>query len=676
MRDRAERPRIEVRPIHVGDFERLTSVIELAARHKRTLGFMPDAGFVERVEQGTLLVALDGGELVGYALYDLPRQHVRLIHLCVSTEHRGRGVARLLVDEISKKHHDRVGLVARCRRDYAANRMWPALGFTPRGESRGRGAADRILTSWWRSHGHPDLFTRWISEPGLLAIIDLNVFLDLTVRAVDPVAEEALSLTADWLAGQVELAITGQVLVEIYELSDDTERQNQARLAANFQQIDADATRVDKNFELLASRLGGAALRELGRMDVMHVAAAAAAEAHLFVTRDQKLIREIKDLALEEFGLRVVRPSDVVVHLDELARASVYRPAALLDTKLSVATVGSWSEDELVPLIDHSGGERRPTFVRALREDALDSKNTTRLMIRGPEGGVLAYWSFRVNNALLQVRVLRVAARPLQSTLARQVLFQLRQEARKAGCHSITVMDEHVGAVVVGALEEDGYLRVDQRWMAAVVDLCSSYAEICKAVQSNTPSLAAGDEPLSDALVGRLERAWWPAKVIDAGLQNYLVPIRPIWADQLFGLQPDLFGRANLLGISREHVYYRSNYGLRLTAPGRLLWYKSGVGGGVVGCSRLVEVRVDRPANLHSRFQHLGVWQRTDVMRAAARNGLACALRFADTEHFLRRVTLQRLRVIAQNCRMGTLQSPVKIDSETFARLYREGRGR
>jgi hypothetical protein len=63
----------------------------------------------------------------------------------------------------------------------------------------------------------------------------------------------------------------------------------------------------------------------------------------------------------------------------------------------------------------------------------------------------------------------------------------------------------------------------------------------------------------------------------------------------------------------------------------------------VIACSRLEEVIAARPAELHQRFRHLGVWQQDQVTRAA-RNGTALALRFADTEIFPHRVPLRRIR--------------------------------
>ncbi|MDP9344518.1 MAG: hypothetical protein M3P44_02145 [Actinomycetota bacterium] len=70
---------IEIHP----DTAEFDAVLMLWRANRKTLGFLPDEGFVERAERGTLLGARAGGDLVGYVLFDLPDNKVKLVHLCV-----------------------------------------------------------------------------------------------------------------------------------------------------------------------------------------------------------------------------------------------------------------------------------------------------------------------------------------------------------------------------------------------------------------------------------------------------------------------------------------------------------------------------------------------------------------------------------------------------------------
>jgi predicted transcriptional regulator len=143
-----------------------------------------------------------------------------------------------------------------------------------------------------------------------------------------------------------------------------------------------------------------------------------------------------------------------------------------------------------------------------------------------------------------------------------------------------------------------------------------------------------------------------------------------------------LMPRSDVLGISREHVYYRSSGRRGESVPARLLWYVSdgisqGEGQMVVGSSRLDEVLIDTPEALFSKFEHLGVYGRVEVQEAADTSGRAMALRFSDTEIFPKPVTLRRLTSLARGLGLpwssNLLISLSKINNELFQAIYQEG---
>src|SRR4051795_8987651 len=92
-----------VREVELGsdDFDR---VLELHRTEKRWLGFLPDAGFKDRAAAGTLLAAQQNGRVVGYVLYDLPGDWVKVVHLCVDPAARGSGLARAMIDALSARN--------------------------------------------------------------------------------------------------------------------------------------------------------------------------------------------------------------------------------------------------------------------------------------------------------------------------------------------------------------------------------------------------------------------------------------------------------------------------------------------------------------------------------------------------------------------------------------------
>jgi hypothetical protein len=389
-------------------------------------------------------------------------------------------------------------------------------------------------------------------------------------------------------------------------------------------------------------------------------------------------------VAERDHGLRILRPAAVVVHLDELARAEAYRPAALLDTSYRRHLIGVENESDLTVLVNQSAGERPRDLVRTVRE--LGLAGSDRVGIYNPEGQIVAAVATVHRDGVLTIPLLRTANTGLADTLARQLLFQLRQQARDAGAAIIRITDRYSSAGARLAAVSDGFHQADDEYYAFVVDECGPAAQVehhvaVAARQAGVPEPAPLRSDMPAVAAAELERIWWPAKITDSGLPTYLIPIQQAFSVDLLGV-PHAFVRHDALGLAREHVYYRSPRGLRLQAPARLLWYISGTGTGVayqpgvVACSQLDSVVTDTPQELHSRYRHLGVWDLGTILQAS-RDGQVQALRFTNTEP-LAQIPLPRLRKIAtaHGHRSVPPQGPVRLPAELFAALYQEGRPR
>ncbi|GAA2919643.1 MULTISPECIES: GNAT family N-acetyltransferase [Streptomyces] len=209
------------------DEQLLAAVIDLGNRNRRTLGFLPRAAFGQAAETGTLLAAVEGTRLAGYALYGLPADRIRLTHLCVEDVYRGQGVNQRLVEAISSRHADRLGILLKCRKNYGLDKMWTRLGFQPRTEVDGLGGTREPLVVWWRSHGHPELFTDLEPTALVTAAMDCNVFADLHSSYQRNGSEETKALAAEWLAGLLELVVLPQLVDEIHDIDQAAERRTQ-----------------------------------------------------------------------------------------------------------------------------------------------------------------------------------------------------------------------------------------------------------------------------------------------------------------------------------------------------------------------------------------------------------------------------------------------------------------
>jgi GNAT superfamily N-acetyltransferase len=667
------------------DRQALDQIIALGDRSRKTLGFMPRGGFIQAADSRTLLAAIRDDHVAGYALFSLPRQVVRLTHLCVGEGVRGTGVARRLVDAISEKHADRFGITLKCRNDYPASGLWPRLGFEAQGEVKGRGRERKPLTIWWRDHGHPSLF----SAPealGLLRVsIDLNVFLDLESGAGLRDTSASRALTDDWLADQVELVVASELAVELARLPAGPEKERQHRAARKYPQLVADARAVDALAERVTEyvrKTQGVSLDgdSADQSDVRHLVEASLSGVTVLASNDEKL-REWAGKTVGITSVQVMHPSDVILHVDELSRAQAYRPVQLQDTRWQLAPVRSQTEVELLTFTHGTQGERKSDYLRLIRRIAAGGRQWTRTVLRSPQDKPIAFYASGPAGDELTVPIFRVAAQDLEQTVTRQILFRLRDQARRDGCSVLRITEPNLAGETQRIIREDGFLKLGDDWLALVINACGPAAVIDERVSTAAnrlglvlPTLRPS---LSAVIAADLERTLWPAKITDSLLPSYLVPIRPAWAGDLFGIRPTLTPRPNMLGLSREHVYYRSPTP-RTAAPARLLWYVTDARRGgvtsVIGCSRLEESLLGKPAVLFQQFRHLGVWDLDNIKKAAKANG-AEALRFADTEIFEREISLRRLKQIAaEHCHALTLRSRQKIDADLFAAIYQEGK--
>jgi GNAT superfamily N-acetyltransferase len=676
-------PPVEVVVVRPEDAELLDAVIRLADANRKYLGLMPKGAFVDLSGQARLLAATIGGQLAGYALYDVARGRVRLVHLCVAGGYRRRGVARALLVALTRRHSDLRGVSVKCRRDYPAATIWPTLGFQLMGETVGRGKGREVVDLWWLSHGLPDLFSSsGLDDSEMLVAIDHNVFLDLIRDRPGAGPDESRALESDWLQGLVRLAVTHETRNEIWRLPNQSDRDWQRSKVSRFHELNYRPEDEQQARDRLASAVGD--IPEAEASDVRHLISAAAGGARVLVTRDDEFIARYGDVAAETLGLRILRPSDLVAHLDEVASAAKYRPVELQGTDFQVSAYGAEAGQELEEFLNHAAGERRAELRAHLRALA-GERQTNGQWVRDPAGRVLAAWATRPlgGGRGLEVPLLRVRAdESLGLTVGRLIVRSVKELALEHGSDLVQITDPYLPRQLLPDLADDGFARVEgsATLAAAIIDARTSDEAVT--MLHGHPladrAVAAIDASSLPTQIAALERELWPLKLLDRPLQNYLVPIQPKWAERLLGFRPTLFSRPALLGLSRELVYYRSPRG-NPKSPSRIAWYASGTGarrvGAVIAVSRLIDVEVDTPERLHRRNRQLGVWGLGDI-RASARGGQASALRFADTELLHRPVSYERLMACARERRVGTLQSPTVIDPQLFGQVYREGTGR
>jgi GNAT superfamily N-acetyltransferase len=194
----------------------LSKVISLGDINKATLGLFPKEAYKESASKKRIIVAIDENteELVGYLLYSISRRQmlVSVVHLCTASAWQGKGISKLLFEKLKSLTKDGYLRVrVRCRVDYAANKIWPKLGFVFVRDMNGRGKKGTKLAEWKFEYDHPSLFSyvlRQNENKKVKIVIDANVLYQLQAPEI-PKNEESLPLLEPWL--DVDLYVTPEI---------------------------------------------------------------------------------------------------------------------------------------------------------------------------------------------------------------------------------------------------------------------------------------------------------------------------------------------------------------------------------------------------------------------------------------------------------------------------------
>ena len=689
---------------------------DLGRRNRNTLGFFPVGAFDEYASKGSLLVALNkDGDLCGYILYRVANRGgawpiAIIVHLCIDSTHRRKGIARKLLGEVRRITESQyLRLELKCRHDYEENIIWPKLGFIYKGEVTGKKGLP--LDRWemeLRRLPLLALIEHEVNDQKIKAVIDANVF----YRLQDPIptenvhenilSEEAKALEENWLSDDVSLFITDETYNEIQRNDDPAERERRLRYANSFDSISSDFKKIqsiEQQMEVHFSR----AYKDSLRSDIRQIAYTIAADFSFFITQDSRLIKKSDDIH-SDFGLKIVSPGGFIGRLDEVIRETEYRPAQLAGTRsLTTSRVCSEDIDSLYPLFRHENpAERKGEFERKLRyyfSQPQSFKVEITSQGKSEPHSIVAY--DRSQSAMIGIPMIRISKASLSSTVLRYILNKIVVASASEKRPFIQISDSTIRSDVRKGLEESGFSLIEGSWCKFSSHALCMYYDICDHLIESKNHVAQASllldgliSALSNAidrkdplLFADLERRLWPAKILDANIPNYIVPIRTQWAQNLFdeGLaEKTLWGADKDLILRSENIYYRSNHSFgEICGPARILWYVSydskypEASMQIRACSALDEVIMGRPKDIFRRFQRLGVYEWSDVLRTAGNKleNNIMALRFSNTELLKKPVGLPEIQQILSRGEGKKLvvQSPQRINQKSFARIYQAG---
>lgn len=296
----------------------------------------------------------------------------------------------------------------------------------------------------------------------------------------------------------------------------------------------------------------------------------------------------------------------------------------------------------------------------------------------------------------------RVAKSQIGSIIAKHLAFQIITQNSHLESSLIRVTDTFLSPEVTGALVKLGFTYSNKCWIKANINGLFSVPKLEEVLSAfsiafsdhskffdNLNSFLMNSDPtenLHEFL--SIEKILFPAKIREIRIPCYIVPIKPIWAMNLFDFnlaKQDLFGGDPSLLFNIENVYYRSCKPRLPKAPGRILWYITKGSGNLSGtmsikaCSYVNEVYIDKAKILFKKNSNLGVYKWPDVFEVAKQrdeNDVMSFL-FDFTEQFENPIRRNAINDIWQNEKHRNFypRTPIEISPELFDHFYKIGKG-
>lgn len=682
----------------------LAAVKKLGRENAYTLGFLPEGAFDERAQKKQIVAAIDENErCVGYLLYRIANRKAKIVHLCIDESSRCKGVARVLIENLKLTTKDLLGISLKCRRDYEATKVWKKFGFIPIGESKGRGKEAKTLIYWWLNHGHPTLFDISVEENNkekINIVVDANVFFDFDDESRDGFVESN-SLKADWLEDSLNICLVDEIYQEINRNEDATIRLASREKAAQFSLLSCNKTKAQTIYKEIEGFFpkDKSRLTDRDRSDIQQVSEAICSDVQYFVTRDNFLLKRISDKVFNQFGVKIIRPSDLIIQIDEIRRESEYQPARLSGTEIKMTLVKGGQVDDLTNAFQYR--EPKAHFQKNFRSYLSKPEIFTCFQIIDENHKLLALIVYgNLEQSILEVPLFRISKNKLSATLVRHLILKAIHDSLSKGKTSIRFKDEFLDNEIKTALVDEGFIETHEGWVKFHIKLVATKAEIpqeLKQITIKTKDEEAFLNNISDILnksyfeldaqiFADIEKSLYPIKISDALLPCFIIPIQPQWAKELFDEElanQGLFRAKRDLALRKEQIYYRSKLNPGgLKSPARVLWYVSQGKtnyvdvGAIRACSMIDEILIDKPKSIYKSFKRLGIYEWKHVYTLAKNNidNEIMAIRFSHTQLFQKPVKFETLKrtLESYNCK-SRLQSPAQISQDAFIEIYKKG---
>ncbi|MFV0267369.1 MAG: GNAT family N-acetyltransferase [Draconibacterium sp.] len=671
----------------------LKEVIDLGNKHSKTLGFMPEGGFVDHARKKWIVVALKDDIVVGYLLFRLGKKNLKvsITHLCVKEDYRGQNIAFKLIDQLKEKYQNVfTGITLSCRTDYThASKLWDRYGFIKKNEVRSRSIEENYLIKWWYDFNNLDLFQ--LSEKysdKMKVLLDANILIKLRDKNLNEY-KEVESLVADWLIDEVDYYFAQEMFNEICRDSDKS-RANRTRIfLQNYHEAKFDVSDFSEIEKELQIYLKGTSTNDVS--DRKQLAECIAAGIEYFITGD-KNIHTVKDIIENTYNVLILTPTEFLLEIDQLKNSSEYYPIRLAG---AVHTTKKVDKKELNQLADiflcKSEGELKNELQERIEKLVKESVDSELKVVLNPKNETIAVWGNKINENELFVPLLRVVDNNLSMTLFSQLMTDIVEFSILHNLSRIVISEKYISKDWLNIIQARGFSKIEENWVKIVLNdfissnqLLKKYPfikdhlepDILKVISSN-------DNPeLKQSLLYEIERRFFPLKIADLEMPCYIIPIKPYWASQLFdklAASQMIFGANPEKIWNHENVYYRNIKPVTEKFPARILWYVSSQDSysrqkSIVATSYLNDMTVDKVKKQFRKYKKFGIYEWKDIYELAKYEieNEVKAIVFSNTEVFQKVIPFDKVTeiLLSKGFKRNTFTSPLEVNKDVFKSVY------
>lgn len=659
----------------------------LGRKNSSTLGFMPEGGFEDHARNKCIIIAHDGGTLVGYLMFRVvPRfSRVSIVHLCVNENYRGKGISIELLNALKNKYEKHYrGISLSCRTDFNhAVSIWRSFGFVPVKKIRSRSFDVNYLNKWWYDFHQPNLFTEAATYK-VKALLDMNIIVKLrdinSKQSVTP-NEDPRGLLADWLIDETELCFAPEVYNEIDRDKNQARATSTRKFLSSFTQIDVKVEEQKGVVRELEKIITGKSENDIS--DRKQIASCIVSQIPYFITYDDGILNSKEEIE-KQYQIQIYNPQEFIIHIDQLIHGEEYIPRQLKG--VSSNSVSKLTADDIAYCINkfwmQKEKENKQNF-SALISNLINRKNGNIYLMKR-NGLIIAIYGISEQEDLIDIELLRIAAKDICNSLFFQIISEILKKNRKSNEFKIVFKEKYINNEQKDILRKFGFIEDGDTHVKFVYNRIVSKDAVTDIIRQSYPDVTIWHD---NSILFEIEKKLFPLKILGLNIPTYIIPIRQYWAGQLFDISiasEDLFGANPEKLWSFENVYYRHTKPITEKFPARILWYVSGKGDSfyhkqsIVASSYLTEVMTGKPKTLFRLNSRYGIYEWKHIYELCDENINTDirALKFCHTEVFEYPINYDKIQevLISNGRKKNTFASPVEINEAIYFKLYQLGK--